>query len=212
MSGKWLNWALKVSIMHQIASKYYPIKTKPTTCTQPYEWMACTQFHNKKKIANIYLYNFLRPNVCVSKFTIIAGRRQAIIWTNDGILLIRHLGTNFNEIIIKIYIFSFKKIHLKLSSGYWHPFCVSLNVISHWIPTQQWLYCLILVITRVPTVDTFDWTTHYTPRNEVSGGGGGVGGGGVGVVAGVYWIHPVCLSVRLSVCLSACLSICLSVD
>ena len=27
------------------------------------------------------------------------GRRQAIIWTNAGILLIRTLGTNFSEIL-----------------------------------------------------------------------------------------------------------------
>ena len=27
------------------------------------------------------------------------GRRQAIIWTNTGILLIRPLGTNFSEIL-----------------------------------------------------------------------------------------------------------------
>ena len=27
------------------------------------------------------------------------GRRQAIIWTNAGIVLIRPLGTNFNEIL-----------------------------------------------------------------------------------------------------------------
>ena len=30
------------------------------------------------------------------------GRRQAIIWTNAGILLIRPLGTNFREILIEI--------------------------------------------------------------------------------------------------------------
>ena len=30
------------------------------------------------------------------------GRRQAIIWTNAGILLIRPLGTNFSEILIEI--------------------------------------------------------------------------------------------------------------
>ena len=28
--------------------------------------------------------------------------RQAIIWTNDAILLIGPLGTNFNEILIEI--------------------------------------------------------------------------------------------------------------
>ena len=65
-------------------------------------------------------------HICVSKLTIIGpdnglspGRRQAIIWTNDGILLIGPLGTNFSEILIEIYIFSFKKMHLKMSSGNW---------------------------------------------------------------------------------------------
>ena len=48
-------------------------------------------------------------HIFVSKLTIICldnglspGRRQAIIWTNAGILLIGSLGTNFNEISIKI--------------------------------------------------------------------------------------------------------------
>ena len=50
------------------------------------------------------------------------GRRKAIIWTNAGILLIQPLGTNFSEISIKIHIFSFKKMHLKMLSGKWQPF------------------------------------------------------------------------------------------
>ena len=33
------------------------------------------------------------------------GRRQAIIWTNVGILLISPLGTNFSEIVIEIQTF-----------------------------------------------------------------------------------------------------------
>ena len=47
-------------------------------------------------------------HICVNKLTIIGsdnglspGRRQAIIWTNAGILLIGPLGTN-NEILIEI--------------------------------------------------------------------------------------------------------------
>ena len=43
-------------------------------------------------------------HICVSKLTIISldngfssGRRQPIIWTNDGILLIRNLGTNLKR-------------------------------------------------------------------------------------------------------------------
>ena len=53
----------------------------------------------------------------------------AIIRTNDGILLIEPLGINFNEILIGIQTFSLKKIHLKMSSAKWHPFCLGLNVL-----------------------------------------------------------------------------------
>ena len=35
----------------------------------------------------------------------------------DGILLIRPLGTNFSEILSEIRTFSFKKMHLKMSSA-----------------------------------------------------------------------------------------------
>ena len=72
-------------------------------------------------------------HICVSKLTIIGsdnglspGRRQAIIWTNAGILLIRTLGTNFSEILGEIHSFSFSKMHLKLSSAKWH-FGLGLN-------------------------------------------------------------------------------------
>ena len=44
-------------------------------------------------------------------------RRQAITWTNAGLLSIGLLGSNFNEIWIRILPFSFKKIHLKMSSA-----------------------------------------------------------------------------------------------
>ena len=49
-------------------------------------------------------------------------RCQAIIWTNAGILLIGPSGTSFSEILIEIETFSFKKIHLKVSSVKWQPF------------------------------------------------------------------------------------------
>ena len=75
-------------------------------------------------------------HICVSKLTTIASdnglspdRRQAIIWTNIGMLLIWTLGTNFSEILYEIHIFSFKKMHLKMSSGKCRPFCLGLNVL-----------------------------------------------------------------------------------
>ena len=58
------------------------------------------------------------------------GRRQAIIWTNAGILLIRTLGTNFSEILGEIHSFSFSKMPLKMSSAKWRPFCLGLNVLT----------------------------------------------------------------------------------
>ena len=76
-------------------------------------------------------------HICVNKILIIGSdnglspdRRQAIIWTNAGILLIGPLGTNFSEIAIEIHISLFKKIHLKISSAKWRPFYLGLNVLN----------------------------------------------------------------------------------
>ena len=76
-------------------------------------------------------------HICVSKIAIIGsdnglspGRRQAIIWTSVGIVLIGPLGTNFNEILIEIYTFSFKKMYFKMSSGKWRPFCLCINMLA----------------------------------------------------------------------------------
>ena len=75
-------------------------------------------------------------HICVGNLTIIGpdngsspGRRQAIICANAGILLIEPLGTNLSEILIGIQTFSFKKMHLKMSSAKWRPFCRGLNVL-----------------------------------------------------------------------------------
>ena len=65
---------------------------------------------------------------------LLPGRRQAIIWTNAGLLLIRPLGTNFSEILIEILTFSFKKMHLKVSSEKQWPFCLGHNVLTHMAP------------------------------------------------------------------------------
>ena len=74
-------------------------------------------------------------NLCISKLTTIGSDdglspdwRQAIIWTNAGIVLIEPLGTNSSETLVEIYIFSFKKMHLKLSN--WQ-LCLGLNVLTH---------------------------------------------------------------------------------
>ena len=72
-------------------------------------------------------------HICVGNLTIIGsdnglspGQRQAIIWTNAGILLIGPLGTKFSEISIGIQTFSFKKMYFKMSSILSRPQCVNL--------------------------------------------------------------------------------------
>ena len=74
-------------------------------------------------------------HICISKLTILGSdnglslfSQQAIIWTNDGILLIKPLGTTFSEILIEIHTFSFKKMHLKMLSVKWRPSCLGLNI------------------------------------------------------------------------------------
>ena len=78
-------------------------------------------------------------HICISKLTIIGSdnglspdRRQAIIWTNAGLLFNGPSGTNFSEILIEILTFSFKKMRLKVSSVKRQPFCLGLNVLTHW--------------------------------------------------------------------------------
>ena len=93
-------------------------------------------------------------HICGSKLTITGSdnglspdQRQAFIWTNDGISLIGPLGTNLSEILIKIHTFSFKKMHLKMSSGKRRPFCLGLNVL---ITTKRVLISIIIITYYIP--------------------------------------------------------------
>ena len=78
-----------------------------------------------------------REHICIGNLPIIGsdnglspGRRQAIILTNSGILLIGPSGTNFSGILIEIQTFSFKKMRLKVLSAKCRLFCLSLNVLK----------------------------------------------------------------------------------
>ena len=102
-------------------------------------------------------------HMCVSNLTIIGsdnglspGRRQAIIWTNAGILLNGAWGTNFNEISIKILTFSFTKMRLKVLSAKWRPFCLGLDVLTFHRPPVFHCYqgpLLIILIDINPDMD-----------------------------------------------------------
>ena len=82
-------------------------------------------------------------HICVSSVTTSSSDNglspswhQTIIWTSARLLLIRPLETNFSEILSKIHASSFKKMHLKMSSGKWRPFCLGLNELI-----ATWFYC-----------------------------------------------------------------------
>ena len=92
-------------------------------------------------MAVIYKYDLIHwgreMHICVGEHVNISSDNdlppiqcQTIIWTNAGILLIGPLGANLDKILIKIHTFSFKNMHLKMSSGKWRPFCLSLNVLK----------------------------------------------------------------------------------
>ena len=95
-------------------------------------------------------------HLCGSKITIIGsdnglspGRRQAIILTNAGVLLIGPVGTKFSEILIEILTVPFKKMRLKWSSAKWRPFCLGLNVL---ITISFGFFTPVLKITVVDTI------------------------------------------------------------
>ena len=89
------------------------------------------------------------------------GWRQAIIWASAGILSTGPLRTIFNKIFIEIYPFSFKKMHLKMSSRKWHPFLSWFQIVKYQayrIIFQKinntkvstiyyfWCFCLVCVV------------------------------------------------------------------
>ena len=91
----------------------------------------------KLLIWNFYQISLESLHICVTKLTIIGSdngllpdHRQAIIWTNADLLLNGPLETSFDEIGIKIWTFSFKKMPLKMSSAKSRPFCHGLNVLT----------------------------------------------------------------------------------
>ena len=104
-------------------------------------------------------------HICVGNLTIVGsdnglspGRRQAITWTNVGILLIGPLGTIFSEMLIDIHTFSFKKIHLIMSSGKWRPFCLGLSVL---------MPCLSMCSHKVLSVHTWEWP-WFNPIRQIN--------------------------------------------
>ena len=117
------------------------------------------------KVTNIGSDSGLSPGMC-----------QAIIWINAGIMSIQTLGTHFNEILSEIHIFSFMKIHLKMSPVKWCTFHLGLSVlrlqqhvlevkdIAGWIfwgNTSMYLHSIITAPPISPTPPLTLTHTHH---------------------------------------------------
>ena len=108
-------------------------------------------------------------HICIGNLSIIdsdngllPARRQAIMWSNAEILSTGPLGANFNEMLIEIQTFSFKKMHLNMSSGKWPPFCLGLNVLNHWEPS---FYAYL--VTHAVIINKYD-SVAYRYRKSIS--------------------------------------------
>ena len=103
--------------------------------------------------SNFFLTHWGRvTHICINNLTNIGSdngfsphRYRAIIWTNDGILLIGPLGPNFSEILIDIQPLSFKKMHFKMSSGKWWPFCLRISLLKYSFISLHLESCLSFV-------------------------------------------------------------------
>ena len=100
-------------------------------CIHPYSLALLHRCWGNCKIAVLQI-----THIFVGKLTIIGsdngllpGRHQAIIWTSAAVLSIRPNATYFNKVLFKIQKFSFKEMHLKMSSVKWQPFCLGLKVL-----------------------------------------------------------------------------------
>ena len=91
--------------------------------------------------AECHIYASVKETLIGSTNGLSPLKRQTIIWTNASLLSFRTLGINGNEILIEIQAFSFKKMHLKRSSGKWRPFCLGFHVLIRVIAKVRLLEC-----------------------------------------------------------------------
>ena len=121
-------------------SQCWPICMLPNGVTRPQwvkDWQPYMEIWGGPNLQMSYsdLTHWGRvTHICVNKPTIIGsdnglspGLCQAILGTNVVRLLIGTLVTHLNEIVSEIHTFSFKKMHLKMSSAKWRQLCLGLN-------------------------------------------------------------------------------------
>ena len=132
---------LSVSLVEKPKKKFITFKCKVITCIEMIPW----KLKNSVTFSKVLTHWGWVTHICFNNLTIIGSDKglvpdwhQTIIWTNAGILLTEHLGTNFSEILIKIHTFSFQNMHLKVPSGKWRQFYLGLNVLTQNCMHNSW--------------------------------------------------------------------------
>ena len=88
-------------------------------------------------------------------------RRQAIIWSNAGLLSIGPLWIKLSEILIKIQNFSLTKMHLKILFTKWRSFCYQF-----WGDDTKWHW---IILSAAILTNAFGWSVKlYSPLVPIS--------------------------------------------
>ena len=104
------HWVMKMSLQHNISTpqQYRPVKS-----------LRRSDAYMRQLTNHLWFREWL-----------VAWPAPSHYQKDAGLLLIGPLGTNFCEILIRIQAFSFKKMHLKMSSAKCRRFGLNLNVLN----------------------------------------------------------------------------------
>ena len=84
------------------------------------------QWVNTLRLSKAYMGQNTRPSLVQMMVCLLFGTKP--LSDNAGLLLIRPWGMHLSEICINICWCSFNKMHLKMLSAKWQPFCLGRNV------------------------------------------------------------------------------------
>ena len=96
-------------------------------CEIPVRWMSLGVTDNKSTMVQVRGWCLHATSQYLSQCwlrSLSPVRRQAIILANAGIMSIWYVETNFSDILIKAHLFLFKKMHLKIPSAKFRPWCL----------------------------------------------------------------------------------------
>ena len=118
-----------ITFKQQYHKKKWHMESVKITSMEKEGTRVCSKIKHYLTEAEWRIYALVNYTINGSGNGLSPGRRQAIIWTNDGILLTGPLGTNLIEISTEVQKILFNKMHLQRSSRNWRPIYLGLSVI-----------------------------------------------------------------------------------